>query len=87
MDEARLRHNPPAKTVRVALEIRRGISRCSGPRLEAAGVDGAQINSYDFGGDLGPDPDRIARTVLSLVDAAGRRNPEPAGHDIQGSRA
>ena len=74
-------HRP--KPVQIALEIRRGISRCCGPRLEAAGVDGAQISSYDFG----PDLDRFARTVLPFVYAAGRRNPEPVGRDIQGSTA
>ena len=44
-------------------------------RLEAAGVDGVQVNFYDFG----PDLDRFARTVLPLMREAGLRNPEPAG--------
>ena len=37
-----------------------------------------QVNFYDFG----PDPDRFARTVLSLKHEAGLRNPEPAGRDM-----
>lgn len=47
-------------------------------RLEAAGVDGVQVNFYDFG----PDLDRFARTVLPLMHEAGLQNPEPAGHDM-----
>ena len=47
-------------------------------RLKAAGVDGVQVNFYDFG----PDLDRFARTVLPLMHEAGLRNPEPAGHDM-----
>ena len=42
-------------------------------RLRAAGVDGAQVNFYDFG----PDLDRFARTVLPLMHEAGLRNPGP----------
>ena len=44
-------------------------------RLGAAGVDGAQVNFYDFG----PDLDRFACTVLPLMHEAGLRNPEPVG--------
>ena len=47
-------------------------------RLKAAGVDGVQVNFYDFG----PDLDRFARTVLPLMHEAGLRNPEPAGNDM-----
>ena len=47
-------------------------------RLKAAGVDGVQVNFYDFG----PDLDRFARTVLPLMHEAGLRNPEPAGNEI-----
>ena len=46
-------------------------------RLRAAGVDGAQINFYDFG----PDLDRFAHTVLPLLHEAGLRHPEPVGAD------
>ena len=42
-------------------------------RLRAAGVDGVQVNFYDFG----PDLDRFACTVLPLMHEAGLRNPEP----------
>ena len=47
-------------------------------RLKAAGVDGVQVNFYDFG----PDLDRFARTVLPLMHEAGLRNPEPAGNEM-----
>ena len=50
-------------------------------RLKAAGVDGVQVNFYDFG----PDLDRFARTVLPLMREAGLRNPEPAGLENNGS--
>ena len=58
--------------------IERGRENKSALRLRAAGVDGVQVNFYDFGSDL----DRFARTVLPLMHEAGRRNPEPAGHDM-----
>lgn len=47
-------------------------------RLKAAGVDGVQVNFYDFG----PDLDRFARTVLPLMHEAGLRNPEPVGNEM-----
>ena len=47
-------------------------------RLKAAGVDGVQVNFYDFG----PDLDRFACTVLPLMHEAGLRNPEPAGNEM-----
>ena len=50
-------------------------------RLKAAGVDGVQVNFYDFG----PDLERFARTVLPLMREAGLRNPEPVGLHNNGS--
>lgn len=47
-------------------------------RLKAAGVDGVQVNFYDFG----PDLDRFARTAPLLMREAGLRNPELAGNDM-----
>ena len=52
-------------------------------RLKAAGVDGVQVNFYDFV----PDLDRFARTVLPLMREAGLRAPEPAALETTGSAA
>lgn len=43
-------------------------------RLKCAGVDGVQVNFFDFT----PDLDYFAEAVLPLMHQAGLRNPYPA---------
>ena len=77
MEETTSSRNFPPTPVEVSVGSRPAVRRSSVPWLEAAGVDGVQVNFYDFG----PDLDRFARTVPPLLREAGLRISGPLDSD------